>query len=318
MSTSSTRLERLLALVPYLLAHPGSRLPDLARTFGVPVRQLRRDLDLIFVCGLPGHSPGDLIEVWFGPEDTVSVTNADTIRRPLRLSTDEALALIVALRTLADVPAVEGDDAVLRALAKIETAAGEAAEQAGRVAVAVEVEPAVVATARGALARRRRVHLAYYVPGRDETTERDVDPMRLLVTAGRTYLQGWCHRAEDIRTFRTDRIVSLVELDEPADPPPGARALPDALFTPSPADRLVTLQLAPRARWVADYYPCESVTETSDGGLVVELRSRETAWLVRLAMRLGSQASVLAPPELADEVRSSAARALAGYEESGG
>ena len=81
---------------------------QLARTFGVPVRQLRQDLNLIFVCGLPGHTPGDLIEVWFGPDDTVSVTNADTISRPLRLTTDEALALLVALRTLADVPAAEG------------------------------------------------------------------------------------------------------------------------------------------------------------------------------------------------------------------
>ena len=314
MSTSSARLERLLALVPYLLAHPGTPLPELARTFGVPVRQLRQDLNLIFVCGLPGHTPGDLIEVWFGPNDTVSVTNADTIARPLRLTTDEALALVVALRTLADVPAAEGDDAVRRALAKIETAAGEAAEQAARVAVAVEAEPAIVAAARGALRRSHRVRLSYYVPGRNETTERDVDPMRLLVTAGRTYLQGWCHRATDIRSFRTDRIVALTELEQRADPPPDAGPLPDTLFTPSETDRLVSLRLEPRARWVADYYPCEWVTEAGDGRLTVTLRSRESTWLVRLILRLGSQATVLGPDELIADVRREAAAALAAYQ----
>lgn len=312
MSTSATRLERLLALVPYLLGHPGTPLAELAATFGVSVRQIRQDLNLIFMCGLPGHTPGDLIEVWFGPEDTVSVTNADTIARPLRLTTDEALALVVALRTLADVPAADGDDAVRRALAKIETAAGEAAEQAGRVAVAVEAEP-VVAAARGALSRGHRVRLAYYVPGRDETTERDVDPMRLLVTAGRTYLQGWCHRATDIRTFRTDRILALTELDEPAAPPPAAGPLPEAAFTASEADPLVSLLLEPGARWVADYYPCESVTEAGDGRLSITLRSRQSSWLVRLVLRLGSQATVLGPAELLGEVRGAAAAALAAY-----
>ena len=313
MSTSSSRLERLLALVPYLLAHPASTLPDLARTFGISISQLRQDLNLIFMCGLPGHTPGDLIEVWFGPDNTVSLSNADTIRRPLRLTTDEALALVVALRTLAEVPAAEGDDAVRRALIKIETAAGQAAEQAGRVAVAVEAEPGVVAAAGGALRRSRRVRLAYYVPGRDETTDRDVDPMRLLVTAGRTYLQGWCHRAGAIRTFRTDRIVRIVELTESATPPPDVGPLPDALFTPSGADRLVTLLLEPRARWVADYYPCESRTESGGGRLTVTLRSRETGWLVRLAMRLGQQATVIGPVELAVAVREQARDALAAY-----
>lgn len=314
MSTSSARLERLLALVPYLLAHPGTPLAELAETFGVPARQLRQDLNLIFLCGLPGHTPGDLIEVWFGPDDTVSVTNADTIRRPLRLSTDEALALVVALRTLTEVPSAEGDDAVSRALAKIETAAGEAAERASRVAVAVEAEPAMVAAARGALARQRRVRLSYYVPGRDETTERDVDPMRLLVTAGRTYLQGWCHRATDIRTFRTDRILALTELDAPAVPPPDAGPLPDTLFSPSEQDRLVTLRLEPRARWVADYYPCESVTEAGGDRLLVTLRSRESSWLIRLVLRLGPQATVVGPADLAADVRSEAAKALAAYQ----
>jgi proteasome accessory factor C len=313
VSTSASRLERLLALVPYLLAHPGTPLPDLARTFGVPVRQLRQDLNLIFLCGLPGHTPGDLIEVWFGPEDTVSVTNADTIARPLRLTTDEALALVVALRTLADVPAADGDDAVQRALAKIETAAGEAAEQASRIAVTVEAEPEMVAAARGALSRSHRVRLSYYVPGRDEITERDVDPMRLLVTSGRTYLQGWCHRAIGMRTFRTDRIVALTELDTPAAPPPDAGPPSDTLFAPSDQDRLVTLRLEPRARWVSDYYPCESVTEAGDGRLLVTLRSRESRWLVRLALRLGSQATVVGPDALAAEVRGEAAAALAAY-----
>ena len=72
---------------------------------------------------------------------------------------------------------------------------------------------------RAALSARRRVHLRYYVPGRDEATERDVDPMRLLVVEGRPYLEGWCLRAEGVRLFRLDRVLSLDVLDVPSAPP---------------------------------------------------------------------------------------------------
>ena len=103
MTGAGDHLPRLLALVPYLLAHPGARLADVAREFGVSEQRLRADLDLLWVCGLPGHGPGDLIDVSYEGE-RVTLSNAETIARPLRLTADEALALIVALRALADVP----------------------------------------------------------------------------------------------------------------------------------------------------------------------------------------------------------------------
>src|SRR4051794_37061574 len=213
MNTSPARLTRLLALVPYLLARPQSHLEEVAATFEVTVEQLRQDLELIWMCGLPGYYPGDLIDVDI-EGDTVTVSNADTIARPLRLQADEAVALMVGLQTLAQVPGPE-QDAITRALAKLESAAGEAAAASAAGAVDAEPDPAVVATIRDALARNRAVPLSYYVPTRDETTERDVDPIRLHVVTGRTYLEAWCRSVEDIRLFRLDRVVSVTVLDEP-------------------------------------------------------------------------------------------------------
>src|SRR5204863_4975894 len=114
---------------------------------------------------------------------------------------------------------------------------------------------------RTALSARRRVHLRYYVPGRDETTERDVDPMRLLVVEGRPYLEGWCLRAEGVRLFRLDRVLGLDVLDVAAAVPPEAEPVDvdEGLFRPSPQDVSVVLELRPAGHWVAEYYPCESV-----------------------------------------------------------
>lgn len=316
MSGAGDRLPRLLALVPYLLSHPGSRLPDVAAVFGVPERQLRDDLRLVWLCGLPGHFPGDLIDVEYAG-DRVTVSNADTIARPLRLTGDEALALVVALRALAGVPDLTGSDAVDRALAKLETAVGDAAAAAGSVTVAMEPDSGVVGAVRDALERGRALHLRYYVPARDETTDRDVDPMRLLLVEGHSYLEAWCRRVEDVRLFRLDRVESLEVLTEPARVPPSAkpRSLEDGLFQPSPGDQVVMLELGPAARWVADYYPCQSVSEWPGGGLRVELRTPDTRWLRRLALQLGGAGRVVEPAELVREVRMEAEAALVAYAE---
>jgi proteasome accessory factor C len=309
------QLPRLLALVPYLLARPGVRVAEVAATFGVTEERLRKDLDLLWVCGLPGHGPGDLIDVEF-EGDTVTLTEPAGVTRPLRLTVDEALALVVALRALAETPGLVERDPVDRALAKVEQAAGAAAGPAQRVEVSVEGESRVLPVVRDGLDRGRALHLQYYVPARDETTERDVDPMRLLLVEGRTYLEAWCRRVEGVRLFRLDRVADVAVLDEPSAPPAGApqRDVSQGLFRPSPDDLLVTLALRPAAAWVADYHPCESVAEQDDGTLVATLRTRDTRWVRRLALRLGEQGRVVAPQELADEVRADAGRALAAYE----
>ncbi len=314
MSGSTDQLPRLLALVPYLLARPGVRLTDVAATFGITEDRLRKDLNLLWVCGLPGHGPGDLIDVEF-EGDTVTLTEPAGVTRPLRLTVDEALALVVALRALAETRGLSEHDAVDRALAKIEQAAGAAAGPAGRVQVAVEGEDRVLPVVQRALEDGRLLHLSYWVPGRDESTERDVDPLRLLLVDGHSYLEGWCRRAEGLRLFRLDRVHEVTVLDEPSAPPRDVpqRDLSRGLFRPGPDDLLVTLALRPGAAWVADYHPCESVVESPDGGVVVRLRCRDTAWVRRLALRLGAQAQVLAPADVADAVRADARRALAAY-----
>lgn len=309
------QLPRLLALVPYLLARPGVRVAEVAATFGVTEERLRKDLDLLWVCGLPGHGPGDLIDVEF-EGDTITLIEPAGVTRPLRLTIDEALALVVALRALAETPGLVERDAVDRALAKVEEAAGAAAGPAQRVAVSVEGETRVLPVVRAALEQGRALHLSYYVPARDETTERDVDPLRLLLVEGRTYLEAWCRRVEGVRLFRLDRVADVALLDQPSAPPADVehRDVSQGLFRPSPDDLLVTLSLRPAAAWVADYHPCESVVEQDDGSLVVALRARDTAWVRRLALRLGAQGQVLAPQDLADEVRADARRALAAYD----
>jgi proteasome accessory factor C len=321
-STARAQVGRLLALLPYLLAHPNARMADVAALFGVSEKQLRADLDVLWYCGLPGLMPGDLIEVDMEAVDgegRINVTNADYLTRPLRLAADESVALLVALRALEE--SIEGEqrESVTRLAARLEAAAGEAAAVAGQVELQPArpaVDPTVRETVRTALAQRRRVHLRYWVPSRDETTERDVDPVRWVEAQGVAYLEGWCHRVEAIRLFRLDRIAAIDLLAEPAGehPAPARDLAAGSVFTPSADDIDVVLELESQAAWVPEYYPVEEVEELGEGRLRVRLRVTEPGWLVRLALRLGDAVQVVSPPELTAAVAAAASAALVAYE----
>ncbi|TFV62545.1 WYL domain-containing protein [Geodermatophilus sp. DF01-2] len=310
-------MTRLLSLVPYLTARPqGAPLAEVARDFGVPERQLRRDLELLWMCGLPGYGPGDLIDLAF-EGDRVRVTFTAGMVRPLRLTTDEAVALVVALRTLLELPGLAEREAVGRALAKVSRAAGHATQRGTPVALSVDAQEQALAVVREGLERGRALHLHYYVPTRDERTERTVDPLRLLLVDGRSYLEAWCRRAEGLRLFRLDRVDDVEVLDEPAAPPPGVhlRDVDADLYQPEPGSPVVRLRLARTARWVAEYYPVEDVREVDDppGGLAVAVRTADMAWARRLVASLGGAAAVDEPAELAAAVAADARAALARY-----
>jgi len=315
--TATDRLRRLLALVPYVISRNVVGLADTAAAFGVTEQQLVDDLNMLWCVELRAPDPYCPIDLSYEGGEIV-VSQAESIDRPLRLGVDEASALLVALRMLAEVPGIEERSALSRTIAKLEAAAGEAAAVSAQVAVQVDDHAArdVLAQVKDALARGRRIHLSYYVPGRDEATERDVDPMRLLVVEGRTYLEGWCLRAESVRLFRLDRVMAMSVLDVAASVPGDAQPVDvdQGLFRPSPDDVLVLLELSAYGRWVAEYYPCEQVDEIGDGRLRVGLRTPDTRWVRRLALRLGEDGKVIAPPEVAAQIRADAAAALAQYE----
>ncbi len=315
MTASTERLPRLLALVPYLIARPGILVEEAAGDFGVSAKQLRKDLELLWMCGLPGYGPGDLIDLSF-EGDTISVNFDAGMSRPLRLTGAEATALLVALRTLLETPGVADAEAVRRAVAKIEAAAGQA--QPAGVAVGLGVrEGATTIRARevvqDALRRGRAIHMTYYTASKDRMTERTVDPMRMLIVEGRSYLEAWCRRAEGVRLFRLDRIDDATALDEPAAPPPYAEQTDTStgVFHPRPDQAAAELVLSPDARWVSEYYPVEKVTELDHGRLRVRMRYADQSWMVRLLLGLGGDVVVEQPTELADGLRERARRALA-------
>ncbi|MEU1945089.1 WYL domain-containing protein [Streptomyces sp. NPDC020125] len=309
---------RMLSLVTYLRERPGARVADVARAFGISEDELIADLDVLPLCGTSFRG-GDLLDIDTDGE-RIWWHNPDDVAEPLRLAADEATALLVAARAVATLPGLrEGDrEALLRATAKLEAAAGEVAGASSRLSVIFESEGGVFADVDRAISERRRLWLRYYSPARDEITEREVDPIRLFAV-GRTYMEAWCRLSEARRTFRLDRVVEIKLLDEGSDPPPiELRDLSDlssALVQTGAEDPEVVVEVGPGGRWVAEYYPHDSAEELPDGGLRITLRAPDPGSLRRLALRLGRDGRIVSPQGLADSARDAARQALAAYGE---
>ncbi len=328
------RLQRLLALVPWVAAHDGPRVSEVCARFGCTEAELASDLELLFLCGLYPYTPDMLIDVDVA-DGRVWIRFADYFSRPLRLTPAEGLALLAAGTSLLATPGTDHlgpsgplsgsqgpsgplsgrqgpsgdqDSPLARGLAKLAAALGVDAEES----VDVSLGPAPPETLRAlsdAVGDRQQVELEYYAFGRDQWTRRVVDPYAVFSAGGQWYLSAFCHAVDDERLFRVDRIRSAVTLDTRFEPPTDKPEL--TVYRARPDDPRVTLELAPVARWVVEQYPTEAVEEVEGGSLRVTLAVSERAWLERLLLRLGPAAAVVTGD--ADVAAGAACRLLGRY-----
>ncbi len=307
---SAARLQRLLAMVPWIAGQDGPTLDEVGARFGVTPKELAADLDVMWLVGLPPYTPDALIDV-VQEGDRVWIHFADVFDAPQRLTPDQAVALLTAGASVLALPGADDGGALARGVAKLATVLGVDADQVLDVDLGAGASE-VVDVLRTAVADHRRVHLDYYSYGRDARTERDVDPFVVHAEDGSLYLLGHCHQAGGERRFRVDRIASASLLDVHFTPP--SRPHEAGVFQPDDDDPRVILDLSPAATWVADTYPVESTEALDGGGLRVRLAVSTEGWFQRLLVGLGPEVTVVeAPAALRDAGHRASARILDRY-----
>jgi proteasome accessory factor C len=300
------RLRRLLVMLPWLMQRERVRVEDMARTFHLKPAQLVKDLELAACCGLPPYVD-ELIDV-FVDDGWVQAGVPRLFSRPLRLTPREGFTLLAAGRAAMAVPGAEPDGPLARALDKLERALAERPV----LAVALD-EPEHLALVREAVADGERLALTYWSAGRDELTERVVTPRQVFSERGRWYLVADDSASGEERTFRVDRIEEATRTGERVPVAPSPAAPPDPAAGLAADAPRVTVLVPADARWVAETYPTDSVTEEPDGRLRMVLPVVSHRWLARLLVRLGGGARVIDPPDLAGLGAAAAARTLQRY-----
>lgn len=298
-------------MVPWVLANPYPMVSEVMERFSYPAeKDLAKDLSLLFVCGVPGYGPGDLIMAFIS-DDMVVLDTADYFSRPLRLTPPEALGLLSAGMAVSSTsqasPVLEG------AVKKLATAVFPDASQA--IGVELPIEPEHVEALQEAVRECSVVNITYLSTTRNETTDRDIEPLIVYTSMGRWYLSAHCRLASGPRTFRIDRIKSLHRTLETFDPPPDAES-PEVVYVPS-ADALhAVLALGRSARWVSEYYPVE-VIEDRGKEMLVHFTMSDPRVAARLLVRLGGSARLVDGEEVAQELERLRSEILAGYAETG-
>jgi proteasome accessory factor C len=304
------RLRRILLLLPYAIKHPGLPVDELAAKFGIKRKDLLDDLSLVFLCGLPGYGPGDLIDASV-EDNRVYIRMADYFSAPFRLTPAEALSLYAAGTALASLPGMEEADALRRALAKVGRALG-LSEGTG---VDVQLKGGTdthLEVLQTAVRDSKRVRLEYMSATRGELSTREVDPWGLVAAVGHWYLVGFDHLTDEERMFRADRIKSVGILDDDADVPDDFDpARYSSAFVGGPSDEAMTFEIsAAVAKWFGEYYPVESTETLSDGWTRVRIAAGSKRWAALLLLRLGDDARN-GPDEVTEVARETARRIAA-------
>jgi len=321
VSRTTLPLAALLSIVPYFHNRGAVRVADAACDLGLTEPRLRAALWELWSCGLPGYGPGELIDLGFSTEDLdeadlVEVTFTAGIDRPVRLTASEAITLETALAVLVDQPGAVDQVALRELMATLREAAGPGAGAAARPGPGADpgAGPAGEAasggeaeTVRRAVREGRALRFVYHSASSDTSTTRVVDPARVYVSEGRTYVVGVDRSSGGWRTFRTDRMGGVEDV--------GPRREPG----PEPADVTPGWERVERARlhaggaWLLDEFPFRDVVRNPDGGAEVGVAFHDRAWLLRFLL---GHADVLEPldagvrAELAERARAG----LAAYE----
>ncbi len=322
--STSAKIERLLAIVPWVVERGGATVGDIAERFEMRPAAVY-DLLLAAMCyEVAGASAYENLGiVVFGGDDDageawVHVEPGAMLDRPLNLSVPQAFGILVAGQSALALRGADRSGALATALDKLRAAYGE------RVRVSVELPlPRSLPTLREAVRAGTTVSIHYYTPNTDAVSERRVDPLDVSLADGHWYLRGWCHLRQDLRSFRVDRIEDCSdtgELHGRTAEPREAQGDPAQLgaVVPAESDETTDVVLSiPRSDlWQVETYPSREVRDDGDR-CIVTYAIRSPLVLSQMLLRLGAETHVVnaeeLPPDLAGAGSAAAASILALY-----
>lgn len=174
--------------------------------------------------------------------------------------------------------------------------------------------------AAAAVLKRSRLWIRHYGRKKDEETEREISPQRLVHYRDNWYLDAWCHLRNDLRSFAVDAIRDAKLVDGRAKEVPAAEldehlGAGYGIFAGKKVE-WATLKFTPEAaRWVAaqSWHPKQRVRVEKDGEYFLEVPYSESPELVMEILKYGADVEVLAPPALRQRVAEALRQAASRY-----
>jgi len=296
---------RMLDLVPYLHAHQGIALSTLAQNFGVTESEMNADLTTLWMCGLPGYTPLELIDLSFD-SGFVTIRNAQTLENPRSLNKDEAIALLLGLDLVRSALSSEREDL----LSKIDVLSSRLRTLIGLQAQ-LKAEPAIDGSIRSTISKAissgTSLDIKYHSLYADRISQRTVLPIEWKNDAFHEYLFAYCDQAKSFRTFRLDRIqdarVGEIELK------------PESVSEPLDSSaHTYVIRIHSHLRAARELFEFEGDDRDLHPGIEKEISSFTTEWMRRMVFSAAASVELKSPTIDRGEIATLANALLSLYE----
>ncbi len=300
MSDATGRAIRLLDLVPYLRANPGMNIKEIATEFKVSVSEIVSDLDLLMVCGLPGYTPLELIDL-STDEGYVTLGDPQNLEYPRNFTIHELLILKIALSALlVDSPPILHSE-IGSLISKLDHQMPNQISSEGILFVPDNILN-LRRIGEEALVKNQQVEISYRNDTKDELTNRKISLIREYESEGEYFWDAWCHLANAKRTFNLEKISSATLSMDPS-------SIGD--LSGESAALTVRLRITQKSQFFAKHQNILKQTEEPE---IYEARIYQREWLVREILSAGETATVITPSDLKVQVKKRATQALSQYQ----
>jgi proteasome accessory factor C len=298
ISAPLERTARLLDLVPYINSHQGISLKELANVFNVTQAQMTNDLTTLWMCGLPGYTPLELMDLDF-ESGIVTIHNAETLSKPRSITFDEGVALVLGLDLLRSTISNDRAD-LLEKIDSLSLRLSELIKLPSALSAASVVNQDASSAILEAIKSRSGLEIVYHSLYRDETSTRIILPIEIIESDGQRYLSSYCHTSSDFRQFRIDRIQSAKLEKVP-------REIPKTSSQAS--GHTSTIKVLTPTREIAERFKQRELSMNSE--FACETYSLQ--WVERSIMASGSSVCLLTPPEIRESISTMAQSMLDRY-----
>jgi proteasome accessory factor C len=287
ISAPLERTARLLDLVPYINSHQGIALKELASVFNVTQAQMTDDLTTLWMCGLPGYTPLELMDLDF-ESGFVTIHNAETLSKPRSISFDEGVALVLGLDLLRSTISPDRSD-LLTKIDELSRRLSDVINLPSALSAASDINQDISAAILEAIRNRSGLEIVYHSLYRDETSTRTILPIEIVQNDGQRYLSSFCHTSSDFRQFRIDRIQS-------AKMQTVSQEIPKSSGQSS--GHTSTIKVLTPTREIAERFKQRELSVNSE----FNVESFSLQWIERSIMASGGSVSLLAPAEIRESI----------------
>ena len=301
--TAIARAVRTFDLIPYILNNPGVSIRELAQEFNADEKQISDDLQIAFMCGLPGYTPYELIELQVS-DGYVTVREPQVLDKPRSFSASEQLALSLGLQMIENsTNKTEIRLLISNLIRKLNIS------NIAKVALASEsINAEILNTISKSISKKTVVNIVYLSKLTGQQSERDIYPYRVYLENGMRYLEAFCLRSQGNRTFAVANILQALATAKNFDTYPDSKETEIDVSIRCASDMQLFLEQIDRL--VIE----RGVTKNREFPLSAKLKISNIDWLVRTIQKWGGKIQIESPAELKEKVRKLAIESLANYE----